>query len=57
MLLSANLEPILIYVCFTWLLQEEEGWWEGMKNGKIGMFPSNFVDVIEENAEDGGILS
>jgi len=28
-------------------LQEEEGWWEGNLNGKIGMFPSNFVQVIE----------
>ncbi|KAH3729188.1 hypothetical protein DPMN_055154 [Dreissena polymorpha] len=28
--------------------QEEEGWWEGIVNGKQGMFPSNFVEIIEE---------
>ncbi|XP_062573779.1 uncharacterized protein LOC134235563 isoform X2 [Saccostrea cucullata] len=28
--------------------QEEEGWWEGVVNGKTGVFPSNFVEVIEE---------
>lgn len=25
----------------------EEGWWKGKLNGKIGVFPSNFVEVIE----------
>ena len=29
-------------------LQEEEGWWEGILNGKTGMFPSNFVEVVED---------
>ncbi|XP_076078695.1 SH3 domain-containing kinase-binding protein 1-like isoform X4 [Mytilus galloprovincialis] len=28
--------------------QEEEGWWEGSLHGKVGVFPSNFVQVIEE---------
>jgi SH3 domain-containing kinase-binding protein 1 len=28
--------------------QEEEGWWEGVLNGKRGVFPSNFVETIEE---------
>ena len=28
--------------------QEEEGWWEGSLNGKTGVFPSNFVQVVEE---------
>ncbi|XP_022081897.1 SH3 domain-containing kinase-binding protein 1-like isoform X2 [Acanthaster planci] len=31
--------------------QPEDGWWEGMLKGKKGMFPSNFVTVIE--GEDG----
>jgi hypothetical protein len=31
------------------LKQEEEGWWEGNLNGKIGMFPSNFVEVVESD--------
>lgn len=30
------------------MLQEEEGWWEGILNGKQGVFPSNFVEVVEE---------
>lgn len=32
-----------------WLLllrQVEEGWWEGLLNGKTGMFPSNFTKEI-----------
>ncbi|CAL1546853.1 unnamed protein product [Lymnaea stagnalis] len=28
--------------------QVEEGWWEGSLNGKHGVFPSNFVEMIEE---------
>ncbi|XP_056016431.1 uncharacterized protein LOC125675051 isoform X2 [Ostrea edulis] len=28
--------------------QEEEGWWEGIVNGKSGVFPSNFVEIVEE---------
>ena len=31
------------------LNQEEEGWWEGRYNGKVGMFPSNFVELIEDS--------
>ena len=30
------------------MLQVEEGWWEGSLNGKIGVFPSNFVEMIQE---------
>jgi len=35
------------------LKQEEEGWWEGSLNGKIGMFPSNFVETIDVVADGG----
>ncbi|XP_069129126.1 SH3 domain-containing kinase-binding protein 1-like isoform X1 [Argopecten irradians] len=31
------------------LKQEEEGWWEGSLDGKVGVFPSNFVEEIEES--------
>lgn len=27
-------------------MQVEEGWWEGVLNGKSGMFPSNFTKEI-----------
>lgn len=27
-------------------VQVEEGWWEGVLNGKTGMFPSNFTREI-----------
>lgn len=32
------------------LSQDEEGWWEGLCNGKKGVFPANFVEVIKESA-------
>lgn len=28
------------------VLQVEEGWWRGKLSGKVGVFPSNFVEVI-----------
>ena len=28
--------------------QSDEGWWEGELNGKCGMFPENFVEIIDE---------
>lgn len=27
--------------------EEEEGWWRGVLHGKIGVFPSNFVEEIQ----------
>ena len=33
------------------LAEEEEGWWRGKLGGKEGVFPSNFVEIIEESAE------
>lgn len=31
--------------------KEEEGWWEGDLNGKTGMFPSNFVELLPSAEE------
>ncbi|XP_043539120.1 CD2-associated protein isoform X8 [Chiloscyllium plagiosum] len=31
----------------------EEGWWRGILNEKIGLFPSNFVKELIDQAEDG----
>ncbi|NWR13778.1 SH3K1 protein, partial [Emberiza fucata] len=33
----------------------EEGWWEGILNGKTGMFPSNFIKELSDS-DDVGIL-
>ena len=43
---------------FVLPFQEEEGWWEGTNNGKLGMFPSNFVEeftdeIPEEKGKSG----
>lgn len=35
----------------TVINKEEEDWWEGELNGKTGMFPTNFVEVLP-NAEE-----
>ncbi|KAG8450620.1 hypothetical protein GDO86_003045, partial [Hymenochirus boettgeri] len=32
----------------------EEGWWEGVLNGKTGMFPSNFIKEFGSETEIGG---
>lgn len=31
----------------------EEGWWNGLFNGKSGLFPSNFVKELDATGEDG----
>ncbi|KAI7907595.1 SH3 domain-containing protein [Cokeromyces recurvatus] len=30
-----------------------EGWWKGNLNGKIGIFPANHVEFVEENSHPG----
>jgi SH3 domain-containing kinase-binding protein 1 len=32
----------------TSVVQKMDGWWEGSLNGKTGMFPDNFVKIIEK---------
>ena len=34
-------------------VQVEEGWWNGLFNGKSGLFPSNFVKELDATGEDG----
>lgn len=36
-------------------VQVEEGWWEGVLNGKTGMFPSNFIKELSGESDDLGI--
>ncbi|NXC16137.1 SH3K1 protein, partial [Corythaeola cristata] len=35
------------------LMQVEEGWWEGILNGKTGMFPSNFIKELSDSDDVG----
>ncbi|KAL5011035.1 hypothetical protein ScPMuIL_013340 [Solemya velum] len=32
--------------------QDEEGWWEGNINGRTGVFPSNFVKILDEPEQE-----
>ena len=40
--LSLNVDDIIEIIT-----EVEEGWWQGKLNGKIGVFPSNFVVEID----------
>ena len=39
--------------------QDDIGWWEGSLNGKIGLFPSNYVRLATaaESEDVGGLVS
>ncbi|KAK4322011.1 hypothetical protein Pmani_007228 [Petrolisthes manimaculis] len=41
--------PLCVGQTITILQEVEEGWWKGILDGQIGMFPSNFVE--EDTAE------
>ena len=28
---------------------EDEGWWKGEIDGKVGLFPDNFVEIVSQN--------
>ena len=32
-----------------------EGWWEGEVNGKVGLFPDNFVEMLPAEEEDTSV--
>jgi hypothetical protein len=38
------------------LQQHPSGWWEGEINGRRGMFPMNFVEVVTEDSNGGRII-
>eukprot|EP00051_Salpingoeca_urceolata_P013952 m.176761 g.176761 ORF g.176761 m.176761 type:complete len:559 (-) comp17952_c3_seq2:882-2558(-) len=46
---AANEDELTLAVgqIVTVLAQEEEGWWDGELDGKRGVFPSNFVELVE----------
>lgn len=33
-------------------IPDNEGWWEGELNGKVGVFPTNFVELLPAVEED-----
>jgi hypothetical protein len=37
--------------------EEEDGWWRGKLGDKVGLFPSNFVEVINEEPPDSAPLT
>ena len=37
--------------------QSDGGWWEGEVHGKRGVFPENFVEVIDERPANGKLNS
>ena len=34
---------------------ESHGWWEGEVNGKVGMFPNNFVKLLPAEEDDTSV--
>ena len=48
---NLSLASVLLFTC----VQVEEGWWEGVLNGKTGMFPSNFIKELSGESDDLGI--
>jgi hypothetical protein len=40
-----------IFLMSFYSFQEEEGWWRGSVRGQEGLFPSNFVEVMNAAAE------
>lgn len=47
--------PLTSCLSLSFILQVEEGWWEGVLNGKTGMFPSNFIKELSGESDDLGM--
>ena len=37
-------------LCNTFLSEVEDGWWKGKLRGRVGVFPSNFVEMVKTGA-------
>ena len=48
---SSSLTPLQIVEIVE---EEEEGWWRGRVDGKEGLFPINFVEILESDAGNKG---
>ena len=57
---------VMIILTFDWLFQigdvveilnkeHAEGWWEGRLNGRSGVFPNNFVELIPDSSQKSGL--
>lgn len=36
--------------------QIEDGWWLGKKNGQLGAFPSNFVELLDSGSPSETVI-
>lgn len=36
-------------------IPDTEGWWEGELNGKVGVFPTNFVELLPAGEEEASL--
>lgn len=43
--------PLCVGQTINVLQEVEEGWWKGVLDGQVGMFPSNFVEEMGESEE------
>lgn len=41
--LTLHVGDVIDFMC-----EVEDGWWRGKLNGKTGLFPSNFVELVDE---------
>ena len=41
--LTLHVGDIVDFMC-----EVEEGWWRGQLNDKVGLFPSNFVELLDD---------
>ena len=46
-----QVEQVVEFMC-----EVEDGWWKGRAGGRVGVFPSNFVEMCPEEGEVGAIL-
>lgn len=48
--------PLDVGDVLEFIEEVEEGWWRGKLKGREGIFPSNFVEEVEEPKSNGGLI-
>lgn len=48
--------PLDVGDVLDFIEEVEEGWWRGKLKGREGIFPSNFVEEVEEPKTNGGFV-